>query len=206
MTATFESVTAAQRGDRESFARLYETHRRLVHSVIYARVGNPTIAEDLTSETFTRAWASRRTFDGRNFGGWVRTIANNLARDLVKSSRWRLDTAADMTSDGPYDIAGAVDVADSVELAGMATVIRQAVDRLPVYQRMVITDRYLNGFSVDETADRADVSTGAVRSHQHRETVRLATELAGIETRAARDASTRHRQRHAHQPSLSAAA
>lgn len=198
MTATFESATAAQRGDRESFARLYESHRRLVYSVVYARVGNAAIAEDLTSETFIRAWSKLHTFDGRNFAAWIRTIANNLTLDLAKSSRWQLDAAVDITSEGPYDTPGALATPDIVERALTVATIRVAVDRLPDYQRRIITDRYLSGYSVAETAARTGVSTLAVKATQHRAVTRLATELPDTETRAGRQDAVRRQRRHTH--------
>ena len=60
---------------------------------IYFRVGSHPLAEDLTSETFLRAL--RRitdfTWQGRDFGAWLVTIARNLVADHFKSGRYRLE-------------------------------------------------------------------------------------------------------------------
>jgi RNA polymerase sigma-70 factor (ECF subfamily) len=107
-------VEAAQNGDGEAFGQLYDRYADMVHRYIAYRVGgNHTLAEDLTSETFLRALRriTSFTWQGRDFGAWLVTIARNLIADHFKSSRFRLEhstsdlieAGADRTEDGPED-------------------------------------------------------------------------------------------------------
>ena len=50
-----ELVRAAQRGDREAFARLYEAHVERVYRYLLGRMREPADAEDVTTEVFIRA-------------------------------------------------------------------------------------------------------------------------------------------------------
>ena len=48
-------IRAAQQGDRESFALLYEAHADRVYHYLLNRMGQPADAEDVTAEVFIRA-------------------------------------------------------------------------------------------------------------------------------------------------------
>ena len=80
-------VARSQAGEPEAFGLLYDRYVDLVYRYIYYRVGSPTLAEDLVSETFLRAL--RRidsfTWQGRDFAAWLVTIARNLIADHFKS-------------------------------------------------------------------------------------------------------------------------
>lgn len=86
-------VERAQAGEAEAFGRLYDQYSDTVYRYIYYRVGGKATAEDLTSETFLRALRRIGTFtwQGRDFGAWLVTIARNLVADHFKSSRFRLE-------------------------------------------------------------------------------------------------------------------
>lgn len=86
-------VERAQAGEADAFGRLYDQYSDTVYRYIYYRVGGKATAEDLTSETFLRALRRISTFtwQGRDFGAWLVTIARNLVADHFKSSRFRLE-------------------------------------------------------------------------------------------------------------------
>ena len=104
-------VRRAQEGDAEAFGELYDHYVTMVHRYVYHRVGDRATAEDVTSETFVRALRriDSLSFQGRDVGAWLVTIARNIILDHVKSSRYRLEvTTADMrdadrATDGPED-------------------------------------------------------------------------------------------------------
>src|SRR3712207_1023652 len=86
-------VAAAQQGDPEAFGALYDRYVDVVYRYIYYRVSNPSLTEDLVSETFLRALrrVTSFTWQGRDFGAWLVTIARNLIADHFKSGRYRLE-------------------------------------------------------------------------------------------------------------------
>src|SRR5436309_1579852 len=91
----WELVHAAQAGDSEAFGLLYDRYVSSVYRYVLFRVGDRTLAEDVTSETFLRALRriSSVSYQGRDLGAWFVTIARNLVLDHVKSSRYRLEVA-----------------------------------------------------------------------------------------------------------------
>ncbi|HVW82016.1 MAG TPA: sigma-70 family RNA polymerase sigma factor [Mycobacteriales bacterium] len=163
------AVKAAQDGDGEAFGQLYDAYADLVHRYISYRVNNHALAEDLTSETFLRALRriSSFTWQGRDFGAWLVTIARNLIADHYKSSRHKLEhSTADLIE------AGAERQEDGPEnevLAGITNdALLAAVRRLGHDQQECIVLRFLQGLSVAETAAILGKNEGAVKALQYR--------------------------------------
>jgi RNA polymerase sigma-70 factor (ECF subfamily) len=166
-------VRRAQAGDAEAFGQLYDHYVTLVHRYAYNRVGDRATAEDVTSETFVRALRriDSLSFQGRDVGAWLVTIARNIIRDHVKSSRYRLEvTTADMrdadrVTDGPED-AVLQHLTNEKLLA--------CVKELGSEQQECIVLRFLHGLSVAETAEIMGKKDGAIKALQHRAVRRLA--------------------------------
>jgi len=162
-------VTAAQSGDGEAFGQLYDRYVDVVHRYIAYRVTNHTLAEDLTSETFLRALRriSSYTWQGRDFGAWLVTIARNLIADHFKSSRYKLELAtsdlveagAERSADGPED-----EVLTNIT----NTALFEAVKKLNAEQQECIVLRFLQGMSVAETAKILGKNENAIKALQYR--------------------------------------
>jgi RNA polymerase sigma-70 factor (TIGR02952 family) len=172
----WDMVRRAQEGDPEAFGELYDHYVTLVHRYAYHRVGDRATAEDVTSETFVRALRriDSLSFQGRDVGAWLVTIARNIIRDQVKSSRFRLEVAtadmrdADRATDGPEDAV----------VAHLTNVqLLECVQQLGSEQQECIVLRFLHGLSVSETAEIMGKKDGAIKALQHRAVRRLAALL-----------------------------
>ncbi len=160
-------VQLAQDGDGEAFGQLYDAYSDTVYRYIYYRVSNKPLAEDLTSETFLRALRRISTFtwQGRDFGAWLVTIARNLVADHFKSSRYRLEVPtgemldSDQTESSPEDSVLAY-------LSNKA--LLDAVCQLNSQQQECVTLRFLHGLSVAETAKIMGKNDGAIKTLQYR--------------------------------------
>ncbi|WP_419774940.1 ECF subfamily RNA polymerase sigma factor, BldN family [Glycomyces harbinensis] len=164
-------VARAQDGDPSAFGEIYDRYSDTVYRYIYFRVNNAQLAEDLASETFLRALRriSSFTWQGRAFGAWLVTIARNLVVDHFKSGRYRLEIVKP-------DVLGAdekdSDPSTSPETAALekltnATLLT-AVKKLNPDQQECIVLRFLQGFTVAETARTMGKNEGAVKALQYR--------------------------------------
>jgi len=166
-------VDRAQNGDAEAFGELYDHYVTMVHRYVYHRVGDRATAEDVTSETFVRALRriDSLSFQGRDVGAWLVTIARNIVLDHVKSSRYRLEVAtadmrdADQVTEGPEDAV----VAHLTNRELLA-----CVQQLNSEQQECIVLRFIHGLSVSETAEIMGKKDGAIKALQHRAVRRLA--------------------------------
>lgn len=160
-------VERAQGGEAEAFGCLYDHYSDTVYRYIYYRVGGRATAEDLTSETFLRALRRIGTFtwQGRDFGAWLVTIARNLVADHFKSSRFRLEvTTGEMLDANEVERSPEDSVLES--LANSA--LLEAVRKLNPQQQECVTLRFLQGLSVAETARVMGKNEGAIKTLQYR--------------------------------------
>ena len=178
---TWRLVTAAQAGDGEAFGQLYDRYVDTVFRFIYFRVNDRALAEDFTSETFLRALRriSTISYQGRDIGAWFVTIARNIILDHMKSARNRLEITTADTVEGdqrePSPEAAVLDLLTSERLMA-------AVSRLGDEQRECVLLRFIQGFSVSETAAVMGKNDGAIKALQHR-AVRKLAELVGDDLR-----------------------
>ncbi|MFJ9345429.1 ECF subfamily RNA polymerase sigma factor, BldN family [Streptomyces sp. NPDC101237] len=160
-------VERAQAGESDAFGRLYDQYSDTVYRYIYYRVGGKATAEDLTSETFLRALRRIGTFtwQGRDFGAWLVTIARNLVADHFKSSRFRLEvTTGEMLDANEVERSPEDSVLESLSNAALLDAVR----RLNPQQQECVTLRFLQGLSVAETARVMGKNEGAIKTLQYR--------------------------------------
>jgi RNA polymerase sigma-70 factor (ECF subfamily) len=170
-------VDQARGGDTEAFGQLYDHYVTGIYRLAFYRLGSKQLAEDITAETFVRALRSISTFtwQGKDFGAWLTTIARNLITDHYKSSRQRLELVVDAvperTATGPGPEAEVLANLSSAD-------IMRAVQALPPEQRDCILMRFMEGLSIAETAQVLDRSEGAVKQLQLRAVRNLARTLS----------------------------
>ncbi|MFF3442282.1 sigma-70 family RNA polymerase sigma factor [Streptosporangium sp. NPDC002721] len=170
-------VLRAKTGDTDAFGTLYDRYLTLVYRYVYFRVGSHPLAEDLTSETFLRAL--RRitdfTWQGRDFGAWLVTIARNLITDHFKSGRYRLEVTTAEVIDTPLD--GPHIPENAVVTAMISDRVLTAVRDLGPEQQECVVLRFLHGMSLAETALIMGKKSGAIKALQFRAIRALARAL-----------------------------
>ncbi len=76
------------KGDEKSLEILIRRYLKPVYSFAYKYAGNAQEAEDITQETFMKAWKNLKKFDKqKDFKPWIFTIAKNTFLDFLKKSR-----------------------------------------------------------------------------------------------------------------------
>jgi RNA polymerase sigma-70 factor (TIGR02960 family) len=171
--------------DESAFTAVVERHRRELHVHCYRMLGSLDEAEDLTQETFLRAWRKRDTFQGRStLRAWLYRIATNACLDALER-RPRRATTAEVPWLQPYpdellenipapgDEPDAVVVArETIELAFMV-----AVQHLPPRPRAVLILRDVLGWSAKDTAALLETSVPAANSALQRARAAMAEHL-----------------------------
>jgi RNA polymerase sigma-70 factor (ECF subfamily) len=175
-SAVWELVRRAQAGDAEGFGELYDRYVDVVFRYLFHKVGDRATAEDFTSETFVRALRriDSLTFQGRDVGAWLVTIARNIVLDHVKSSRHRLEVPTADMRDADRATAGPE---ETVLQRLAAAELMAGIAQLSEEQQECLLLRFGQGLSVAETAAAMGKKDGAVKALQHRAVRRLATLL-----------------------------
>jgi RNA polymerase sigma-70 factor (ECF subfamily) len=167
----WQLVERAQNGEVEAFGLIYDRYMDTVFRFIYFRVGNRQLAEDLTSDTFLRALKriGSFTWQGRDLGAWLVTIARNLVADHFKSGRYRLEVTTGDVLDADREDRGPEGSPESAVVDHITNVtLLTAVKQLNPEQQECIVLRFLQGFSVAETAQAMSKNEGAIKALQYR--------------------------------------
>ncbi|MCH8226380.1 MAG: sigma-70 family RNA polymerase sigma factor [Chloroflexi bacterium] len=159
-----ELVRAAQRGQRDAFARIYETHVDRVYRYLLSRLGQPADAEDVTAEVFIRAMKALPSYKPRGtpLMAWLYRIAHNQAVNWGKTrSRRRENSLEDLavrSSDDPER--------EALDRASFAEAERE-MEQLTPLQRQVLSLRFAGELSIAETGKIMKRSQGAVKFLQY---------------------------------------
>jgi RNA polymerase sigma-70 factor (ECF subfamily) len=88
MAEEADDLARARRGDRQAFAGLVRRYQRRVYAAALHILGNHGDADDVTQETFIRAYRGLNGFDGRaDFFTWLYRITINTALNAMRSSK-----------------------------------------------------------------------------------------------------------------------
>ena len=156
------------RGDQEAFEALFRLHQRDVLRWVVRIVRDPDAAEDVTVETFWRAYRGRARFDpARSFGAWLRRIATNAALTALKARRRRGQEVA-LDGHEPARSGGTDRRGD----------IQEAFAALPPRLRLVATLALVEEQPYADIADALGVPLGTVKSRVFRAVRLLRRELA----------------------------
>lgn len=180
-----ELVAAARGGDEAAYREMVRRYGPPVFDLIHRIVGQRELAEDLTQETFVKAFgALDRNGPERKPSAWILRIANNTAIDYVRRKRpdstrspltltpGQIDRRA-MPVPTPRDTPTA-----RTDLGEFAAALERAVGRLrPAYRRCFVL-HYVEERSYDEVAEIMNVPVGTVGTYLHRARAQLKRMLA----------------------------
>jgi RNA polymerase sigma-70 factor (ECF subfamily) len=81
-------LAAARAGDRDAFGRLVQRHQRRVYAAALHILGNHSDADDVTQDTFVRAFKGLASFDGRaDLFTWLYRITVNTALNALRGGK-----------------------------------------------------------------------------------------------------------------------
>src|SRR3954453_23655880 len=139
-----------------------------------AALGDPQSADDLTQETFLRAFGALHRFEGRSsVRTWLFGIARRVCADALRSRRRRRLTLVRDTAD--LEAAGTEGLVDPV---AEGSVVGDLLARLEPDRREAFVLTQLLGLSYAEAAEVAGCPVGTIRSRVARARADLMTSLA----------------------------
>lgn len=180
-----EIVRRVQAGDVAAFDRLIVKYRERLYGIIYHMTSNREDAADLAQDSFIKAFQSIHRFGGQSsFFTWLYRIAVNSTLSHLRKARLRSFFSLErVDSDEPVsreiidaltDKTGADRDAFVHELQEK---LNDAMQKLSIKHRTVVTLFEIDGLSHQEIADVMDCSVGTVRSRLHYAKQLLQSEL-----------------------------
>jgi len=165
-TAQHDPTQAIDPNDLARFEALYERYHAYVFRTAYALTNDRGLAEEILQDTFVRAYRHRANlWVGRSPLPWLNRVALNLC--YTRLGRRRLPTRVmnEVVTDTLRDQAiGPDEYAEQQELC---QTVRSGIAALPPKHRSVVALYYLDGLSLQETAEALGVRLGTVKSRLH---------------------------------------
>ncbi len=159
-------IRLAQRGDAQAFAELYRAYVDNIYRYIYFRVNAVPVAEDLTADVFMKALEGLPGYQDRAtpFLGWLYRIAHARLIDYYRRSRHA----------GQHEDIDSIELGAEHDLDGplvsehQSEHMRTALRTLTPEQQQVVILRFVEGRSIEETAELLGKTEGAIKTMQHR--------------------------------------
>jgi RNA polymerase sigma-70 factor (ECF subfamily) len=164
-------IQQAQRGDLEAFNQLVLAHQDALYTVAYRLMGDSDTAFDMAQEALITAYRKLDTYQGGNFGAWLRRIVTNRCYDELRKHKRQPATSLD---DGGRDGDG-IPIPDRspsperiVQDNELQRAIQDCIASLSAEQRLVLVLSDVNGMAYQEIADQEGIQLGTVKSRLSR--------------------------------------
>lgn len=168
-----ELVTKHLAGDPRAFSELVKRYTNAIYNVTYRYTNDAAEAENLTQETFLRAWnALPRVALDKPLKPYLYKIAVNLCHDWAQEKK--------IANVLPFEIEGDTDIPDAqsdplnaVSDQELRERLQTKIALLPPLDRTIITLRYTEEMSYEEMATALEMPLNTVRTHLHRAKMKL---------------------------------
>ena len=159
-------VIAAQGGDSESFAKLYELYHQKVFALAKTTVKSDADAEDVLQMTFIKAWDHLdRLKDTSAFSTWIQRITLNQCYSLLRKQHATIPIDNDDEDSEPIQIESDLMLPEVyAEQNDLKKRLGKIIDELSDVQKQTITLYYFDGLPVENIAWIMDCSVNTVKS------------------------------------------
>jgi len=166
---------AVQGNDEQAYARLMQRYKRPVYHMILKMVRNVDDAEDLTIESFAKAFKSLHKFKKDfTFSTWLFRIATNNTIDFIRRKKLNTLSISSAYTDSEGETVS-IEVEDE-NLNPQEQAIKMQkeelmqifVDKLPPKYQKLVRLRYFEELSYEEIAQHLEAPLGTVKAQLHR--------------------------------------
>jgi RNA polymerase sigma-70 factor (ECF subfamily) len=169
MNSSRDLVSRVCQGDQEAFRLIFDRYSRPVISFIYDMVSDRELAEELTQETFVRAFRGMRGMNpDTKLSTWLFGIARNVARESLRA-RTRANRQVDLDDKAVMDLSDQKPVpVDRLLSKELNELIRRSLAALDEDKRLVFTLKVFHQRSYEEIAEITGFSMAKLKTDLHR--------------------------------------
>ena len=172
-------IHAVLSGDDSAFDILVEKYQKSVHALAWRKIGDFHYAEEITQDTFLRAYQNLSTLrNPSQFLGWLYVIANRLCLNWLRKHKPAIQVQS--LEDTPMaEVAKSTYARYILEQREMEAtehrfeIVKKLLEKLPESERTVMTLYYLGEMTTKEIGKFLGVSVETIRTRLHRARKRL---------------------------------
>ena len=164
-----EIVVRVLKGDRQVYALLVEEYKSPIYNLAYRMTGNAEDTDDLTQETFIRAYQKLQQFDqDKKFFTWLYTIGINLIRNHLKKKVRDITNPAAVRLFPELQTQGHERREEVILSEDRMIRLEKTMQKLPVDLREAIILKFHQDLTFEEVAAVTGVSLSAVKMRIYR--------------------------------------
>ena len=167
-------------GDDTAFSALVRKYQKQVHALAWRKIGDFHIAEDITQETFLKAYQRLSTLkEPQSFASWLYVITANHCNTWLRKKRLRtqsLETASGAELEKATYSGYVSSENERITAEAQREVVKKLLAKLKESDRTVITLYYFGGMTYEEISKFLGVSVGAIKNRVYRAQERLKKE------------------------------
>ena len=176
-TTDVELIQRILDGDDAAFTVLVKKYQKPVHALVWRKIGDFHIAEEITQDTFLKAYQELATLKKpQSFSSWLYVIAANNCSTWLRKKRLRTEPLDDTRLQKATYSGYVVAENERTEAEAQREVVKKLLAKLEESERTVITLHYFGEMSSSEIGEFLGVSANTVRSRLRRAQQRLKRE------------------------------
>ena len=164
-------------GDDAAFNTLVEKYQKSVHALVWRKISDFHHAEEITQDTFLRAYEKLSTLRNPNlFAGWLYVIANRLCIGWIRKQKPAMRSLEGVSVKEIDRLSYERYVSEQREAQATERrygIVEKLLERLPESERTVVTLHYLGEMTVKEIGKFLGVSANTIASRLYRAQKRL---------------------------------
>ena len=164
-------------GDAEAFTALVRKHQKSVHALVWRKVGDFHLAEEITQDVFLRAYKYLSTLkDPTQFSGWLYVITDRLCKNWLQNKKSEIKSLEDVPVIEMQRTSYERYMSEQNEKEAHAhrqELVRKLLEKLPESERTVMTLYYLGEMTAKEIGNFLGVSVNTITSRLSRARERL---------------------------------
>ena len=164
-------------GDESAFSTLVQKYQKPVHALVWRKIGDYHIAEEITQDIFLSVYKKLQTLKNPNrFAGWLYVIAARRCFAWCKKKRIPMKSLDAMSTEELEELAYTYYEVEHREAdlnEQHREVVKRLLQKLPESERTVVTLHYLGEMSCEAISEFLGVSPNTVKSRLHRARKRL---------------------------------
>ena len=161
-------ITKVINGDTNAFAYLVDTYKNMVFSLAYKMTKNREEAEEVSQDTFIKAYKNLAKFKGDSkFSTWLYRIAYHACLDAIKKNKKNNNTF-EINEITFNQIKSVDDILQGIERKERATIMNDCLLKLPQDERSLIWMFYYDELSLKEIIEVTKLSEANIKVKLHR--------------------------------------
>jgi RNA polymerase sigma-70 factor, ECF subfamily len=179
-------VALIARRDESALSALYDRYSRLAFSLAMRIVGERTLAEEITADSFVSVWRAAGSFteERGRFVTWLMSVVRHRAIDELRRLNVRPEGSSVELNEALQSTSLPDGLDDLMDVRQRQVIVRSALASLPAPQRQALELAYFGGLTQQEIADKTGTPLGTIKTRMRLGLLKMRDELRHLNVEA----------------------